>query len=214
MPGTKKWRYTSLPLSAEPPQEQKPLPQAKSNRRQLTYRILIVFLSCTAIAAILAAALSFSQLSTSKVGVAPGERLSCGNTIEEALARGCTFDILSMSWLRDSCPRDQADEFVLYPGAEPWRYFRHENATGEMDEAALSELGAGLWWAKQKEHMAHCAFMLLRLHAVLERGERPDGLTGSLKHSKHCVMMLLEASKWDPENDIINTPETVAFGVC
>jgi len=210
---TKNWKYKLLPISTDPSLEQQPSPVAKPNIKRFAFQIVvIVLLFSAAFAAVLAAVLSFSQLSTSKV--ASTEQISCGSSIAEARGRGCTFDILSMSWLRESCPRDEADAFVRYPADEPWRYFRHQNATGEIDETDLSGLGGGVWWAKQKEHMAHCAFMLLRLHAVLERGERPDGLTGSLKHSKHCVMMLLEASKWDPENDIINTPGTVAFGVC
>ncbi|OQE34597.1 hypothetical protein PENCOP_c017G07900 [Penicillium coprophilum] len=140
---------------------------------------------------------------------------TCGNSTEEARRRGCTFDVLSMNWLPDQCARDETQEFIDYSVNETWIYYRDRHAKHAIEDTdELSELGDKFWWSTQREHLVHCAFMILRLHKVLERGGKIDHLTGSYSHTKHCVMMLLEASKADPENDKLNTPGNVALGSC
>lgn len=142
-------------------------------------------------------------------------KYTCGNSTEEAKQRGCTFDVLSMNWLPEQCPRDETPEFIDYAANETWVYYRDRHAKHPIDGAdELSELGDKFWWSTQREHLVHCAFMILRLHKVLERGGKIDHLTGSFSHTKHCVMMLLDASKSDPENDRVNTPGNIALGSC
>jgi hypothetical protein len=206
------WKYQALPLSQEQTTTTPPLPPSSckpSRRAPIIQKLIIILPSTITLTAIIFTILFFTLPPSTHNKPLP--RLTCGTNLTTAKANNCTFDILTMSWLPPSCPLDEATSFLDY---DTFSYYRHKNATSPMDITELSELGHGLWFAKQKEHMAHCAFMLLRLHAVLERGDRIDGLTGSLMHSRHCVMMLLEASKWDPENEVVNTPGTVAFGVC
>ncbi|GFF46653.1 hypothetical protein IFM51744_08151 [Aspergillus udagawae] len=143
------------------------------------------------------------------------QKYTCGNSTEEAKQRGCTFDILSMNWLPEQCPRDETQEFIDYSANETWVYYRDRHAEHPIKSTdELSELGDKFWWSTQREHLVHCAFMILRLHKVLERGGKIDHLTGSFGHTKHCVMMLLDASKADPENDRVNTPGNIALGSC
>ncbi|KAJ5958999.1 uncharacterized protein N7479_006149 [Penicillium vulpinum] len=143
------------------------------------------------------------------------QKYTCGNSTEEAKRRGCTFDVLSMNWLPEQCARDEALEFIDYAVNETWVYYRDRHAEHPIEGTdELSELGDKFWWSTQREHMVHCAFMILRLHKVLERGGKIDHLTGSFGHTKHCVMMLLDASKADPENDRVNTPGNIALGSC
>ncbi|KAJ5807418.1 hypothetical protein N7447_010874 [Penicillium robsamsonii] len=143
------------------------------------------------------------------------QKYTCGNSTEEAKRRGCTFDVLSMNWLPEQCARDETQEFIDYAVNETWVYYRDRHAEHPIEGAdELSELGDKFWWSTQREHLVHCAFMILRLHKVLERGGKIDHLTGSFGHTKHCVMMLLEASKADPENDKVNTPGNIALGSC
>jgi hypothetical protein len=107
------------------------------------------------------------------------------------------------------------DEFIDYAANETWVYYRDRHAQSPIqDTTDLSELGTKFWWSTQREHMVHCAFMILRLHKILERGGRIDHLTGNFGHTKHCVMMLLDASKADPGNDQVNTPGNIALGSC
>jgi hypothetical protein len=70
----------------------------------------------------------------------------CGNSIEEAKAKGCRYDSLAVSWLPPLCRDDKLlDEFERAgPGPQgAWLYYADSEATKPMtlDEvASLAEL--------------------------------------------------------------------------
>ena len=47
-----------------------------------------------------------------RASIAPPPRLDCGLSLEEAHAKGCTFDPLSKSWLPAECPRYGMEEYL------------------------------------------------------------------------------------------------------
>ena len=112
----------------------------------------------------------------------------------EAVEMGCEFDPLLVAWLHKDCPRDGTEEFLQYRDpSNPWKYWYDANGTYEIpDMNALARIGNGnLYYTTAREHLVHCAYLLVREHRVLARGGRLDGLTGSKKHGVHCAEYLL-----------------------
>lgn len=89
---------------------------------------------------------------------------SCGTTMHEAVTLGCTFDVLSLSWLPSSC-RDAAltHEFAMSgPGPNgKWDYWADSNGTLPLtiDEvAALAGRPDGYVYTPLGFHVLHCSF--------------------------------------------------------
>ncbi|KAF9888832.1 hypothetical protein FE257_008201 [Aspergillus nanangensis] len=207
-------KYEPLPVHAE-----KETSPANSGKRPIPRAIWILLFIASfmfiASGVFLTAALATQPLDIRLRSDPRHARYTCGSSTEEARKRGCTFDILSMNWLPSQCARDQTEEFIGYATNETWVYYRDRHAKSLIENSEeLSELDSQFWWSTQREHMVHCAFMIMRLHKVLERDGRIDRLTGSFSHTKHCLMMLLDASKADPANDVVNTPGNIALGSC
>lgn len=149
-------------------------------------------------------------------------RTNCGRSIKEALSLNCTYDHLSKSWLPDFCPRDLNQEFILTSenGTE-WKYFRDREATIEIkDIFSLAHLGPGeMWFSTKREHIAHCRYMILRLHRALERaclGDfRMDATLQTYAHTEHCVGMMYDmASKAVDVDSGMGSNGDVVFGTC
>jgi hypothetical protein len=146
--------------------------------------------------------------------------LTCGNTFEDAHRRGCTFDALTVSWLRPECSRHGLKEFLEAPGVnQTWRYWKDEDGLLEIPTyEALSYLPLGsTYWTTQKEHLYHCMWMLLRMHdAIGHRNKRPDALTTFYDHSKHCLSMMVEQAKVGLGDNLtrVQVSGDVGFNVC
>ena len=155
--------------------------------------------------------------STGLLGVDNRTDLTCGSNADEARQMGCTFDPLSVAWLRPECSRHGLAEFLESAGNGTYHYWRDENGTVEFsDYDALSVLPHGqMYWTTQREHLHHCAWLLLRVHNALETGSRLDGLARRYMHSKHCAIAMLDMAmlggKWLDE---ITVGGDIGFGVC
>lgn len=142
----------------------------------------------------------------------PRTKETCGSTIAEAQARGCIYDPLTVYWMPAACERSHADEFVAFAGDKPWQYW--EDQAGTIPIPNLPVRPGETYFTTEKEHLAHCAFMLMRLADVFHTGKRVDYMTGHFEHSKHCALMLLNASMASPTIDTINSFGEVRFGSC
>lgn len=138
----------------------------------------------------------------------------CGNSTTEARSLGCTFDPLAISWLPAECPRDMTEEFLEFPGPDvKWHYWLDKEGNQEVkDYNTLSEME--WYWSTNREHMTHCAFMIMRLHRVIERGGRPDTLSMDFHHTRHCLMAFLSLSEANENFNLIGTLGDVRFGSC
>ena len=137
----------------------------------------------------------------------------------QARARGCRYDPLSVQWLPKDCSLAQAAEFEAYPnGRRPdWAYWA--DAAGQEPIRDLSaKVDVGGYWTTNREHLVHCAFMLIRLVDGLESGELQalDGMTRKAGHSRHCIRTLLEHTieGKQQELDEVATWGRVLFGDC
>lgn len=79
----------------------------------------------------------------------------------------------------------------------------------------LASLGANdKWWGREREHLAHCAWLLVRKAHAVSEGSRVDKLTADFAHSKHCLTLLLRRALQADGVDSIDTRGNVVFGGC
>lgn len=114
----------------------------------------------------------------------------CGNSPEDAKARGCQYSIVLHSWLPKSCltTADAEDAKDMYND----RHWPYETASGQ--NLTIGELGAGDYghftttfdW-----HVVHCMYVWKRLHRImLDPMQELDSYTANYHHTSHCVKMI------------------------
>jgi hypothetical protein len=143
--------------------------------------------------------------------------LSCGNSTNEAIAAGCTFDRLTFAWLHPQCPRDFEQEHLDHNKGQPWEYWVDKEATQLLpqddDYETISYMDTN--YSRNSEHLTHCVFIVLRFYKVMIRGgERIDIMTKHYAHAHHCLMFLLRLAEKNPEFHEIATLGTVGFLEC
>jgi hypothetical protein len=145
------------------------------------------------------------------------KRLTCGTSLAEATSSGCLFDPLTVQWLPSQCSRELADDYSKQPQSmydeQPFRYFADRNGKEEILDLSKKTDDAG-YWTTQREHLTHCAYMLLRAAKMKHTAQRVDSMTALYQHSEHCAFALLNASRSDPTWDDIQTQGWVRFGSC
>lgn len=102
-----------------------------------------------------------SNTTTAMERISEDEPLHCGNSVEEAIALGCTFDPMMLMWLRPECSRTGTDEYMEFLNGTLNYWVDHE---GRIPVADLSrQVNDDGFWGEQKQHLAHCAFVYVRL---------------------------------------------------
>lgn len=146
----------------------------------------------------------------------PRKEHSCGTTVEEAKVRGCTFDPLTVSWLPTQCSREGYKQFHEFSLKNSLQYYRDNQSISEIiGPEALSERGGTIgYWTTTGEHLAHCAFIFLRLHAAMDRALRVDNTALNPLHTSHCVDYLLEAARSHADFDKVTTFGRIKIGSC
>lgn len=206
--------YDSIPISEDSSTEtresmdaimnsdRRPNFQSRGNPRLAI--IVTAIASAGFFAAILVLAASVSgpaaniDTSDTRIMVSP-----CGNTAEEARARGCHFDIISFCWLPDACYDAKLSE--NFDNITTWEWFLDSNGTQPIShDQAMTGDYTGLF-VNWEYHVRHCTAMWEKMHrAILGRGKSAiDGYIGPLGHTQHCSQMLLTVDDWKELNTII-----------
>ena len=152
--------------------------------------------------------ISSANASTSEL--TPTSTSACGDTVTAAKAAGCTFDLLSHLWLPPQCLRDRNAEFMAYSGSRPWQYW--SDADGLHPIKLAEQLYGTGYWSTEKEHLAHCAFTLLRTSDYLRDGGRWERKVTSPGHFEHCVRFLLNRTEASPTLNQVMAFGRLAFG--
>ncbi|KAK1469606.1 hypothetical protein CMEL01_01373 [Colletotrichum melonis] len=151
-------------------------------------------------------------------GTVAGVALNTDMDVAEAQQAGCTFDALAKAWLPAVCPRYGLAEFEAAGAAHNqsrWRYWRDQAGEEELSMEDLASLGRSeKWWGTEREHLTHCAWMLVRKARAFADGGRVDKLTADFDHSKHCTMLLLWRALQAEGIDEMDTSGNVVFGGC
>lgn len=114
----------------------------------------------------------------------------CGNSPEDAKARGCKYSIVLHSWLPASCltPADEEDAIAMYKDRQ-WAY---KTAAGQ--NLTMEGLEAGDYWYFTTSfdwHVTHCMYVWKRLHRImLDPSQELDSYTANYHHTSHCVEMI------------------------
>ncbi|CAI7574188.1 unnamed protein product [Penicillium glandicola] len=124
----------------------------------------------------------------------------CGESVEEAISRGCRFDGLAMAWLPDHCRDDElAEEFnTMGDGSNgTWIYYADREHTIQMgpDEvAALGDHPEALVHMSVEWHTVHCIFYW-----------RKQFRSDSEHHIKHCGQIFLSPGSGTKSGVALNT---------
>lgn len=136
--------------------------------------------------------------------------LPCGKSPDEALARGCHFDMIATAWLPPKCIDQEL--VVEFMASHPWQYFRNQNGTEPLptDADSLGSQTAGLIWTTHRWHWAHCLYMWKKLNRALVHGWMTDGETIKQGHTDHCTKTILSRK----EPDIVGSIVEIIYPPC
>ncbi|KAJ5754099.1 uncharacterized protein N7511_008252 [Penicillium nucicola] len=127
--------------------------------------------------------------------------LHCGNSTAEAEAAGCAFDLLSHNWMAPQCldPLTEAEYRAYVTSPErmmgPYPYFLDAEGTRRVgDERAFALLADGHpvladqhVYTTREEHLAHCKFLMRRMHRAVEGKVRLNDENLGFWHTAHCL---------------------------
>ena len=208
------WSYEKLPepgSKAEIDQENsQPIDRRnwKDANHQIWYGIMIVLLAVYAFSVTI---LFISNRSESCIGTHDDKhKYTCGNSVSEAIKRGCKFDQVIMGWAPVQCPQGGTEEFVAYGEQVGWKYYSDHDGTIEIPERSLST-ASGTIYSTEIEHSAHCAFLLRRVFWMAEETGR---MAFNWEHLHHCAMYMLNASSHSTSRAEINTGSHIHFDNC
>lgn len=182
--------------------------------------ILLLYIACFILSAALftVTAVFFHQTELHQIS---GSSATCGYTIQEAKASGCTFDHLTKTWLPSRCTRHGEPNFLKISASnnDTWPYWADERGIQalDIDEVALLAGTEGEWWTTVREHLSSCAWMTIRMAHAYTSGERVDGLAGQFHHVRHCTLLMLGHAWHSPAIDDIYTRlggTKTGFGEC
>lgn len=96
-----------------------------------------------------------------------------------------------------------------------WRYYADEAQTHEYVNGLVdAPIGHYSYYTTRGEHLAHCAYILVRGAEARALGHRLDGLSSDVEHTRHCALFLFEYARHAPHFDTVNTPGDVMLGEC
>lgn len=138
----------------------------------------------------------------------------CGATIDEAVAMGCKYDALSVSWLPLRCRDDELTvEFnQAGPGGE-WLYWADRNGTQlltlqQVSALADKPLEEAQFWTTFGWHVSHCSFYWRKEYRMRQKGLDVEHRYDRESHIKHCQMAFMSRVALDE----MNTRAAVGLG--
>ena len=145
--------------------------------------------------------------------------LTCGNTTEEAEARGCEFDLLSHNWTPAPCVDHEImaefREYVRSPERKhsAWPYYvDHDGKDWIPDERALALRANKHVVTTQEEHLAHCGFLIRRIHRAMLGITKADDIVSKYPHTVHCTQELMRQEK--KPLDVLSEGYWIGFTTC
>ncbi|KAI8949552.1 hypothetical protein F4801DRAFT_580379 [Xylaria longipes] len=151
--------------------------------------------------------------------------LNCGTSREEAIANGCTLDIMGGAWIPAACydaeeareALDPTTMLISLTGPSIFDWYsdpRREHPVTLEELSALGNLRAYTW---QVYHVAHCIYSWRKTTRALNRvrgGERDVYVHSKLltdNHTYHCAMVL--AASGGEEGSLRGSPVELQIGL-
>ncbi|KAF2008380.1 hypothetical protein BU24DRAFT_415924 [Aaosphaeria arxii CBS 175.79] len=122
-----------------------------------------------------------------------GTFATCGSTPEEALEKGCVFDLMNYAWTPPECYSAQLldDSLALY--SKPWRWYSSQSRTPDtevpQDPHILSKMDTV--FGEHAYHVAHCLYMWRTLQWTLFGNlTQLQHHYATFEHQGHCIELL------------------------
>ncbi|GME49251.1 hypothetical protein DM02DRAFT_546082 [Neofusicoccum parvum] len=133
----------------------------------------------------------------------------CGSSPQEAMSRGCKFEVHNFAWVPAACYDDElSDE---WDHDESWRFATTDNGT---DLIATEEVMKGLLtdaWVPWRQHLAHCTLIWKKYQRAVMNEWPMENWTSSYMHTAHCAMNL---NRWDLDPEEFNSHLYTKYPVC
>jgi len=117
---------------------------------------------------------------------------SCGDSLETARDRGCSFDLISFAWQTPECyDAELVSDFASWNN---WTFYADDKFTIPVSQEIAIQGNRTPLFVKWDYHIVHCTFMWRQMHRAYERGWI-DSHLGNYNHTMHCQkMMLMDSS--------------------
>ena len=206
---SQKTAYSSLPRGEEDDDDESsstiPEKQSASTSKPQVRYTLISGALVLSILIIIALTASFSGQGQQHSPTATWT--SCGEDKATALARNCSFDLISFAWQTPECfDYTLVSEFAAW---DDWKFYLWFNGSVVIPQsvAMQGETDLHVDW---QYHVTHCTFMWRQMHRAYERGYIDSHLR-AYNHTLHCQKMLL---KNDVPMDKVFTGAPVIYPTC
>ncbi|KAI1325218.1 hypothetical protein F5Y16DRAFT_401680 [Xylariaceae sp. FL0255] len=179
----KKVAFTRLPTDKD---GQTLKESVKISPRPSSTKRLYVF-GCSTIVLLTLLALVFS--STSRLRQSSAKWPSCGDSVETAKERGCSFDLISFAWQTPECyDAELVADFASWEGN--WTFYADDQFTIPVGQELAIQGETTPLFVSWDYHIVHCTFMWRQMHRAYERGWIDTHL-GNYNHTLHCQHMML-----------------------
>ncbi|TVY42172.1 hypothetical protein LSUB1_G001941 [Lachnellula subtilissima] len=146
----------------------------------------------------------------------------CGLSAQEAMDRGCLWDIMSFGWIHPACyDREESDRWAEKYGPFEW-YIDDGQPVDEKEEPLNGTLTQPLSldeipftqsvWTSQGYHVMHCLYLLKMVHVAALHDAPVSNEAVNLGHTDHCVGLIGNTDLI--EYDVITTPVRLLFVQC
>lgn len=146
----------------------------------------------------------------------------CGISAQEAIDRGCLWDIMSFGWIHPSCyDKEESDRWAAKYGPFEW-YVDDGQPVDEKEQPLNGTLTQPLSldeipfsqavWTTQGYHVMHCLYLLKMVHVAALHDAPVSNEAVNLGHTDHCVGLIGNVDLI--EYDVITTPVRLLFVQC
>ncbi|KAH8811323.1 hypothetical protein F5884DRAFT_854680 [Xylogone sp. PMI_703] len=137
----------------------------------------------------------------------------CGDSVAEAISRGCKFDSLAMAWLPEHCRDDDLTAEFNTAGNGPngtWVYYADARHTIEVDPnevAAMGDNSSARVHMNEHWHTIHCIFYWRKQFRTKLTGKIVEPRSDTEHHIKHCGEILQKPGYGTVSGVALNTNE-------
>jgi hypothetical protein len=117
----------------------------------------------------------------------------CGDTRDQALAKGCTFDMMSWSWMPPACEDVQLSNEYLQ--LREWEWFADKNMTQPVSRDEVEQGIVKHVWTSREWEEVQCVYNLRKVHRAARAGRPIDGFAGHKEYSEYCADLLVETAR-------------------
>ena len=122
----------------------------------------------------------------------------CGNSIKEAISRGCKYDELATAWLPAHCRDEELTAEFEKAGDNPaggWIHWRYPNSTGVLSreevESYADDWDHARFYSTGRWHVVHCLFYWRKQFRAGFTGVIVEPRFNSMEHIHHCERTLM-----------------------